>query len=61
MNVIKDQVYDRVMKFMLDNGVSCEETIYQCDWVIENAYEFMSDLFKIVEADLPILSEEHNS
>ena len=46
-------VYDRVIKFMIDNRISCGETVYQCDWVIENAYEFIDELFEIVKKDLP--------
>jgi hypothetical protein len=55
---IKQQLFERVEKFMKDNGVVCEETIHQCDWVIENAYEFMSDLFNIIEPVLPKENEE---
>jgi len=54
---IKAELYDRVIKFMDDNGITCEETIHQCDWVIENAYEFIEDLFRIVEPDLEIEKE----
>lgn len=53
---MEQQVFERVMKFIHDNKITCEETIYQCDWVIENAYEFMGDLYKIVKPSL--LSEE---
>jgi hypothetical protein len=49
----KDRVYERVVKFMIDNRVSCEETIYQTDRVIENAYELMADLYNLVESDVP--------
>lgn len=38
---------------MVDNSIDCEETIYQCDWVIENAYDFIGDLFNIVKSELP--------
>jgi hypothetical protein len=44
---------ERVKKFMVDNRISCEETIYQSDRVIENAYDFIADLFNIVESELP--------
>lgn len=27
--------------FVAKQRISCPETIYQCDWVIENAYEFI--------------------
>lgn len=55
---ICNKLYDRVCKFMTDNKVSCEEAIYQCDWVIENAYSFIGDLYNIVESNPPI--EEEN-
>ena len=55
---MKDALYDRVKRFMEENGITCEETIHQCDWVIENAYEFISDLFEIVEPDLDIEEDE---
>lgn len=54
---IKTKVYERVIKFMKDNSVSCVETIHQCDWVILNAYDFMSDLYEIVESELPVIEE----
>ncbi|MOA44454.1 hypothetical protein D3C78_1667360 [compost metagenome] len=54
---VQKQLYDRILKFMSDNKVSCEEVIYQCDWVIENAYGFIGDLYKIVESELPIEEE----
>lgn len=27
--------------FIEEQGIHCEETICQCDWVIENAYNFI--------------------
>lgn len=36
-----EKLYNTVMKFMIDNGVTCSEAIYQTDRVIENAYEFI--------------------
>lgn len=50
---LEQKVFERVLKFMHDNKITCEDTIYQCDWVIENAYEFMGDLYKIVKPLLP--------
>lgn len=55
---IQNQLFERVMKWIEENKISCEETIHQCDWVIENAYEFMGDLFNIVEPLLPEEEEE---
>ena len=43
---------------MTDNKVTCEESIYQCDRVIENAYEFMSDLFNLVKLNLDMEYDE---
>jgi hypothetical protein len=31
-------------KFIEDNGITCPETIGQCDWVIENAYDFIEGI-----------------
>ncbi len=52
--ISKQQVYSKVIKFMKDNRITCEETIHQCDWVIENAYMFISDLFDIIKDELDI-------
>lgn len=54
-NEIKEQLLNLVVKFMENNRITCEDTIYQCDWVIENAYAFIEDLFKTVE---PLLELE---
>ena len=51
---MENELLEKVKKFMIDNNVSCEDTIYQCDWVIENAYEFIADCFNIVKPVLPI-------
>ena len=32
------------MKFIEAQKISCPETIYQTDWVIENAYEFIEEI-----------------
>lgn len=47
-------LYEEVIKFMKDNDITCDETIYQCDSVIENVYEFIDKLFNIVKDDLHI-------
>lgn len=52
------ELYEKVMEFMIENEITCVETIGQCDWVIQNAYEFIEDLFKIVKHKLPIDDEE---
>lgn len=38
------KVLEVVEKFVSNNKISCPETISQCDWVLENAYEFIEDL-----------------
>lgn len=35
-------------KFVKENEIGCSETIYQCDRVIENAYEFIESVCEIV-------------
>lgn len=47
-----EKLYNTVMKFMIDNDVTCSEAIYQTDRVIENAYKFIDDLYQLVEDDL---------
>jgi hypothetical protein len=49
----KNEVYDRVIEFMKANQISSSETIYQCDWVMENSLEFIDDLFELVKTYLP--------
>lgn len=51
---LETKLFDRVVKFMMDNGIKCDEYVSQCDHVIENAYEFIEDLFNIVEPRLPV-------
>lgn len=36
------------MQFIQDQNISCEETIHQCDWVIENAYGLIQDICDVV-------------
>lgn len=55
---MKDALYDKVKRFMEENSVTCAETIHQCDWVIEGAYEFIEDLFEIIKPDLNIEEED---
>lgn len=35
-------------KFITDQAISCAETVYQTDRVIENAYEFIAGVCEIV-------------
>ena len=34
--------------FIKAQDIHCVETIYQTDWVIENAYEFIEDVCEVV-------------
>lgn len=40
---VKDMaaLWNVCIKFIEDNKIHCEETIGQCDWVIENAYNLI--------------------
>jgi len=44
-------------KFIKDQEIGCAETIYQTDWVIENAYEFIEKVCGVV-GYLPYEEEE---
>lgn len=35
-------------KFIEEQRIHCEETIYQCDWVSENSSQFIEDICDIV-------------
>lgn len=37
-------LWNTCIKFIEAQRISCPETIYQTDWVIENAYEFIQDV-----------------
>ncbi|MFS1518613.1 hypothetical protein V1503_19430 [Bacillus sp. SCS-151] len=50
----KDKLYSSVIQFMKENKVTSEETIHQCDWVIENAADFINKLFEIVKPELEL-------
>lgn len=38
------KVEEIIKKFIEENKISCPECIYQCDWVIEHAYELIENL-----------------
>ncbi len=42
-----EAVLQIIEQFVKDQRIYCAETIWQCDWVIENAYEFIDDLVSI--------------
>jgi hypothetical protein len=45
---IKDLLLEHCQAFIRDQEIGCPETIHQCDWVIENAYEFIQGVCDIV-------------
>lgn len=55
---LKEELYQKVFSFMVGNHISCVETIYQTNHVIENAYEFIEELFNIIEPNLPLTEYE---
>ena len=41
-------LWNKCLEFVESQQISCPEIIYQTDWVIENAYEFIEDVCDIV-------------
>jgi hypothetical protein len=48
MSKEKTELYKACQKFIIDNKISCPKTVSQCDWVMENADEFITDICNIV-------------
>ena len=48
MNKDRIKLFKECHKFIVDNKISCPESIAQCDHVIENAYEFIENVCNIV-------------
>lgn len=46
--ITEDNLFNLCKKFIEAQKISCPETIYQSDRVIENAYEFIEDICDIV-------------
>ncbi len=44
----KDTLWQKCIDFIEKQEIGCAETIYQTDWVIENAYEFVQEVCDIV-------------
>lgn len=44
----QQRLWELCAKFITDNTISGDECIYQCDRVIENAYEFIEKVCDIV-------------
>jgi len=40
----EEEAFKIVKKFIKDNEIGSGECVYQCDWVIEHAYELITDL-----------------
>ncbi len=47
----RDELWKVCEDFILKQKIECPETIHQCDWVIENAYEFIEDICDIIGYD----------
>lgn len=43
-----DKLYELVTKFVDEQDIYCQETVYQCDRVIINAYELIEQLCSVV-------------
>lgn len=43
-----DAVLQAAEKFIREQRIGCADTVYQCDWVIENAYEFIQEVCEAV-------------
>lgn len=41
-------LWRRCNEFVEKQRISCPETIYQTDWIIENAYEFIEQICNVV-------------
>lgn len=52
------KLYIEVRKFMQENNITREETIYQNDRVIANAYDFIGRLCEIVGYDVAETEDE---
>lgn len=44
----KTALWNHAKAFVDTQKISCPETIYQCDWVIENAFEFIEGCCDLV-------------
>lgn len=44
----RDELYELVTKYIKQQKISCVDTIHQCDWVIESAYNFIANCCEIV-------------
>ena len=44
----KQLLWELCETFIEENKISCGETIYQSDWVIEHAYDFIKEICDIL-------------
>lgn len=51
------ELYEYVFNFMIENDITCTETISQCDWIREKHEEFMCKCFNFVEKEIDKLRE----
>jgi hypothetical protein len=53
----QQKLFEHVKKFMISNGVECEESIYQVDSIRRKAEEFMETCWRIVYPEIKELFE----
>jgi hypothetical protein len=42
------ELYELCKNFIQENGITCEESIYQCDKIAENALEFIESICDLI-------------
>jgi len=45
---LSDRLWSLCERFIDENNISCVESVFQCDHVIVNAYNFIADICEIV-------------
>lgn len=48
IDLAKEELWEAVTQFIDEHRISCAESIYQTDRVIQNAYAFIEELCEIV-------------
>lgn len=43
-----ERLFEVCRAFIEKQEIACIETIYQCDWVIENAHDFIADVCEAI-------------
>jgi len=54
----KDKLWQLCRAFVENNKISCPETVYQSDHVIEHGYDFITEVCKIVGFHTPLEDDE---